>query len=105
MKKKINQNNRLINFSDTEDDGLISELISIKKGQIVRISHLLGGKSVVGRLHDFGLYKGRTVRLIKKAPFGGPLLIEDIDGQTKLIISRELSKQVLVKELRSSELS
>ncbi|MBF0206581.1 MAG: ferrous iron transport protein A [Oligoflexia bacterium] len=102
--KGITVNGQALEFiheeqQEEQQERMIISLLYIKRGVAARITHFSGGKATIVRLHDFGLYRGRIVRLIKIAPFGGPLLVEDIEGQARLMISQKLAAQVFVEEL------
>ena len=36
------------------------------------------------RLYDLGVYPDQTIKMLKKAPFGDPLLV-DVEGQTVML--------------------
>ncbi|MBF0367770.1 MAG: transcriptional repressor [Oligoflexia bacterium] len=67
----------------------VTPLTDIQTNQIAKIVRLDGGKEIISRLHDFGLYKGHLIRLIRRAPFGGPLLIEEIHSKAQVMIARK----------------
>ncbi|MEQ8552634.1 MAG: FeoA family protein [Cyclobacteriaceae bacterium] len=41
----------------------------------------LSQNGITSKLVDMGLYPGKTVRVVFKAPFGGPIAV-DLDGYT-----------------------
>lgn len=69
----------------------LSRLAPQKCGRVVSIAS--GHASE--RLFDLGLTPGTLIRLVRSAPFGGPIEIE-VRGST-LAIGREIAKQVLVR--------
>ncbi len=54
-------------------------LLKLESGNIAVVSKLSGGKSVITRMNDLGFREGKTIRLLRTAPFHGPLLVEDVD--------------------------
>jgi Fur family transcriptional regulator, ferric uptake regulator len=77
----------------------VSRLVDLKPGSVAKIIRLSGGKSIVRRLHGFGLREGKLVRVVRFAPFGGPLLIEDTESQSRIMTARDMAAHVIVKEL------
>lgn len=72
-------------------------LLKLENGHIAVVSKLNGGKSVVTRMHDLGFCEGKTIRLLRMAPFQGPLLVEDVDCGAKIMISREIASNIEVQ--------
>jgi Fe2+ transport system protein FeoA len=71
-------------------------LLQLKKGNIATVSKLSGGKSVIARMSDLGLREGKTIQLLRKAPFHGPLLVEDVNCGAKIMISRKIALSIEV---------
>jgi Fe2+ transport system protein FeoA len=42
----------------------------------LEITNFLGLASICERLHEMGLHKGQTIRLLGRAPLKGPVLIQ-----------------------------
>lgn len=51
-------------------------LVEALNGTTVRITGFEGGKGLEGKLRQLGLGPGDSVRVLRRAPFKGPLLIE-----------------------------
>jgi ferrous iron transport protein A len=48
---------------------------SKKQGQTFEITSFVGDASFCERLHEMGLRVGSKLRILGRAPFGGPLLV------------------------------
>ncbi len=59
----------------------LNKVVTVKK-----LSH----NSVTSKLVDMGLFPGKTVEVVFKAPFGGPIAI-DLDGYTLSLRKDEAS--------------
>jgi len=70
-------------------------LINIKSGEDAEIISILGGQMVNKRLSDLGLTPGTKIKVLRKAPFWGPIEIE-VRG-SKLVLGRGLASKILVK--------
>jgi Fur family ferric uptake transcriptional regulator len=84
---------------DSDDDAI--RLSELKPGKLLRLVRFDGGGALLTRLHGFGLHEGRVIRLIRRAPFGGPLLIEDVGNQSRIMLDRKLAAHVLVSEVEN----
>lgn len=70
----------------------LAELGEDAKAKIVSIG---GGTNVQQQLRELGLYPGDTIRVIRRAAFQGPLLIES--RGTQIAIGRAIAENVLVE--------
>ena len=70
-------------------------LINIKSGEDAEIISILGGQMVNKRLSDLGLTPGTKIKVLRRAPFRGPIEIE-VRG-SKLVLGRGLASKILVK--------
>jgi len=52
------------------------KLINIEDNKLVEIVSFEGGKGISSKLRQLGLMPGDQIRITKKAPFQGPLLVE-----------------------------
>lgn len=73
-------------------------LLNVNTKSQMRVIKISGGKEILKRLHDFGIYPGGLIKLIKKAPFGGPLLIEDLESKSKIVIDTKLASNIHVEQ-------
>ena len=51
-------------------------LSDVQLGATIRIVGFEGGKNLEGKLRQLGILPGDCVRVLRQAPFKGPLLIE-----------------------------
>jgi ferrous iron transport protein A len=52
------------------------KLINIEDNKLVEIVSFEGGKGISSKLRQLGLMPGDQIRITKRAPFQGPLLVE-----------------------------
>jgi Fe2+ transport system protein FeoA len=71
-------------------------LLDLSEGSVVKIRALQGGATMVKRLHSFGFFTGSRVRLVKTAPFRGPLLVEDVTTGARVMIGRTMAGKIEV---------
>jgi len=64
-------------------------LDSLKLNQIVKIKGLTQN-GLTSKLMDMGMYPGKSVQIVFKAPFGGPIAV-DMDGYTLSLRKDEAS--------------
>ncbi len=72
-------------------------LLALKEGAVAEICALTGDAGVTQRLQALGLFAGRTVRLVRAAPFSGPLLIEEQRSGARVMIARAMAKHIEVR--------
>jgi len=72
------------------------KLIALNQDQIAEIIRLSGDERIIARLHSHGVHVGQSIRLVKKAPFKGPLLLEDCQSGAKIMVSRSIAAHVEV---------
>lgn len=70
----------------------LTDLEPNQKGEIISI---MGGSMATKRLADLGLTSGTSIKVIKKAPFSGPVKIE-VRG-SRLVLGMGLASKILVK--------
>jgi Fe2+ transport system protein FeoA len=76
-------------------------ILEMKVGTTDVVSGIGGGKKLVERLQSYGFYVGREVKLVKAAPFRGPLLVEDMGSGARIMIARTLADKIEVRNGRS----
>ncbi|MBN2086847.1 ferrous iron transport protein A [Candidatus Peregrinibacteria bacterium] len=81
-----------------EKELLLTDLEPNQKGEIVSV---LGGAMATKRLADLGLSSGTKIKIIKKAPFSGPIKIEFYES--RLVLGRGLASKILVKIIQNEE--
>jgi len=70
-------------------------LINLKSDEDAEIISILGGQMATKRLADLGLTPETKIKVLRRAPFWGPIEIE-VRG-SKLILGRGLASKILVK--------
>lgn len=75
-------------------DGI--SLITLKERKETKIISIIGGSMASKRLADLGLTPGTLLKIIKKAPLFGPVVVE-IRG-SRLILGRGLASKVIVRK-------
>jgi Fe2+ transport system protein FeoA len=71
-------------------------LLELKEGETAIVTGITGGKTARARIAGFGIHEGRRLRLIKEAPFRGPLLVEDTASGARTMIGRGMAASVEV---------
>jgi ferrous iron transport protein A len=77
-------------------------LLDMKAGEAAVISAVTGGKGLKARMAGLGIREGRRFRLIRSAPFRGPLLVEDVSTGARIMIGRGMAACVEVYDQTSS---
>ncbi len=75
-----------------------SRLIDMKNGAVVRITTMDGNPGYAQRLNRFGVYIGDTARVVRRAPFDGPILLEVAGMEIALGVS--IAAHILVEVVR-----
>jgi Fe2+ transport system protein FeoA len=71
-------------------------LLALAEGAVAEICALTGDAGVTRRMQDLGLFAGRTVRLVRAAPFSGPLLVEEQRTGARVMIARAIAVHIQV---------
>ena len=72
-------------------------LLEVPEGAAAEVVAVRGQAKLAERLRGFGVHVGRRVRLVRAAPFSGPLLLEDTASGARFMIARSLAKHVEVQ--------
>ena len=73
----------------------MTRLIDIDKGTKVKITSFEGESRYMTRLNKFGLYLGDFARVVRIAPFDGPVLLE-IRGM-EIALGKSIAERILVE--------
>ncbi len=79
-----------------------STLLELKQGETAVVTGITGGRTARARIAGFGIYEGKRIRMIKAAPFHGPLLIEDTASGARTMIGRGMAASVEVSPEKTS---
>jgi Fe2+ transport system protein FeoA len=71
-------------------------LLELKQGETAVVTGITGGRTTRARMAGFGIHEGKRIRLIKAAPFHGPLLVEDPASGARTMIGRSMAASVEV---------
>ena len=71
-------------------------LLDLKEGETASILRITGGKHLKARMSGLGIREGKCLRLIRAAPFSGPLLLEDTASGARVMIGRGMAASVEV---------
>ena len=77
-------------------DKAMARLIDVVKGTLVRIASIEGDPRTKAKLSQFGLYPGDLARVVRFAPFNGPVLLE-VRGM-EIALGRSIAEHILVEE-------
>lgn len=72
-------------------------LLSVDNGRWVKVKNFRGGSGMQRRLAQLGFLPGNRVRIIRSAPFHGPLLLE-VEGR-EIVLGRGIAAHVIVEYL------
>ncbi len=72
------------------------DLLNIENGKWVRVLAYKGGHNFEHKLRQMGLLPGQCARVVRHAPFGGPLLIEVHNRM--LALGRGVAARIEVEE-------
>jgi ferrous iron transport protein A len=70
-------------------------LLEINNGKWVRVVGIAGGRGMDRRLAQLGFLPGNKVRIIRSAPFHGPLLL-DVEGR-EIVLGRRVASRIMVE--------
>lgn len=71
-------------------------LLDVQPGHSVRILEFTGGQGLHRKLTQFGIYPGDCLRMVRKAPLGGPLLV--ICNEREIALGRGIAEKIIVEQ-------
>ena len=72
-------------------------LLNVNNGRWVRVVNFRGGWGMQRRLAQLGFIPGNKIRIIRKAPFHGPLILE-VEGR-EIVLGRRIASHIIVEYL------
>jgi len=78
------------------------KLLELKQGDTAVVNRLNGGRNMRARMDGFGIREGKRIRLLRSAPFSGPLLVEDLSSGARIMIGRGMAEHVEVSPEKPS---
>ena len=70
-------------------------LLQIPPGGCARVIDFAGGTNLRSKLIQYGIHPGDSLRLLRKAPLGGPLLVEC--NQREIALGRGVADKIIVE--------
>jgi ferrous iron transport protein A len=70
-------------------------LLQISPGNSVRVVDFDGGVHLRSKLTQYGIYPGDCLRLLRKAPMGGPLLV--VCNEREIALGRGVADKIIVE--------
>ena len=70
-------------------------LLNVNNGRWVRVINFRGGRGMQRRLTQHGFLPGNKVRIIRTAPFHGPLIL-DVEGR-EIVLGRGVASHIIVE--------
>jgi ferrous iron transport protein A len=72
-------------------------LTEVQPGETIRIVNFEGGRRLEAKLRQMGLLPGDCLRVIRQAPFKGPLLVE-VRGR-EIALGQGVTAKIVVEEI------
>lgn len=72
-------------------------LIQVENGKTVRLLEFKGGRGLNQKLTQLGISPGEQARVLRRAPLGGPVLVEV--GGRSIALGRGVASKVIVEEV------
>ncbi|MDO9546485.1 MAG: FeoA family protein [Pelolinea sp.] len=72
-------------------------LLNVENGKWVQVVNFRGGSGMHRRLSQLGFLPGNRVRIVRAAPFRGPLLLE-VEGR-EIVLGRGIASHILVENI------
>ena len=76
-------------------NSLMKTLLQISPGLTVRVIDFEGGKNLRSKLRQYGIHPGDCLRLLRKAPLGGPLLVAC--NEREIALGRGVADKIIVE--------
>ena len=73
----------------------MKRLLQVHPGTTVRVIDFDGGLNLRSKLTQYGIYPGDRLRLLRKAPMGGPLLVEC--NEREIALGRGVADKIIVE--------
>ena len=82
-------------FDICDINALMKRLLQIPPGSSVRVIDFDGGINLRSKLTQYGIHPGDSLRLLRKAPLGGPLLVEC--NEREIALGRGVADKIIVE--------
>jgi len=77
--------------------GRVCSLLEIPQGHKFRIVDIKGGTGLHRRLLALGFHRGDLIALDGQAPLGGPVLVKNLNSDTRIALGRGIAGKILVE--------
>ncbi|MFN2215564.1 MAG: ferrous iron transport protein A [Anaerolineales bacterium] len=74
-----------------------NKLINLQVNDQARIVSFDGGQQLATKLRQYGLFIGDQIRIVRSAPFGGPILIES--GGREIALGKGVAGKIMVEKI------
>ena len=74
---------------------LMKRLLEIQPGSSVRVIDFDGGINLRSKLTQYGIHPGDCLRLLRRAPLGGPLLVAC--NEREIALGRGVADKIIVE--------
>lgn len=85
----------LVTLNNWDINTLMKTLLQISPGDSVRVVDIDGGNNLRSKLTQYGIYPGDYLRLLRRAPLGGPLLVEC--NEREIALGRGVADKIIVE--------
>ncbi|MCR4409822.1 MAG: FeoA family protein [Candidatus Saccharicenans sp.] len=83
--------------------GRVCSLLEIPQGHKFKIVEIKGGPGLHRRLLALGFHRGDLVTLNGEALLGGPVLVKNLNSDTRIALGRGIARKVLVEPADENE--
>jgi Fur family ferric uptake transcriptional regulator len=73
-------------------------LVELTVGTVAEVTKFANDDGLAAKMNALGIYTTNQIKLLRRGPFGGPLLIEHLDSGGRVMVAEKLARHVEVKE-------
>jgi Fe2+ transport system protein FeoA len=66
------------------------------EGCTVLVERFTEGGDFAARMNSYGIFKGKLLKVIRAAPFRGPILLEDAESGARVMLGRGMARKIEV---------
>lgn len=74
-------------------------VLQLKAGESAKVTHIAANEKAKNRLYMLNVYAGAQVTLVRRAPFGGGVMLEA--GGVRLALGKNLAEKISVEQERT----
>ncbi|MDI6699334.1 MAG: FeoA family protein [Candidatus Saccharicenans sp.] len=83
--------------------GRVCTLLDVPQGRKFRIVEIKGGPGLHRRLLSLGFHRGDLIALDGEALLGGPVLVKNLNSDTRIALGRGIARKILVEPADENE--